>query len=446
MDNKNRDLKGKKVLVLGLGLSGRSASRFLLDNGARVIGVDRDIATLEQNSELAMMKHEGMVALHESVKPSIDDVDLVVVSPGIPPTHFLYQETVKKGLKIVGEVELACRYLTQHFLGITGTNGKTTVSLLVGHILNFSGKSALVAGNVGIPLTKELSNQNNQIIVCELSSYQLETMQTPVIDSGVILNVTPDHLDRYSDMEEYARAKFQMERCLKSKGRLYIESYCYATFGSLLKNVKPIIYGYSPSCNIHTDLQAIFLNGKREYILPLWLRNKRSHDLENVMAAYALCKELGVEPEIFDQALSTFKKPPHRIEFVREVKGIAYYDDSKGTNIDAVIRAVESMTGKVILIAGGLDKGASYFPWVLAFERKVKAIFAIGQAKEKMYKELSCTFPIEKCQTLEEAVAFSHSIAKEGDNVLLSPGCASFDMFQDYAHRGKEFKRIVHNL
>lgn len=445
MDNKNHNLKGKKILVLGLGLSGRSASRFLLDKKAKVFGVDRDIITLE-HPEIALMKQRGMVALHENEKPSIEDIDLVVVSPGIPPTHFLYQAALKRGLEIIGEVELACRYLKKFFLGITGTNGKTTVSLLVGHILNFSGKSAIVAGNVGIPLTKELSNQNSQIIVCELSSYQLETMQTPVIDLGVILNVTPDHLDRYSDMEEYAKAKFRMEGCLKGKGRLYIESSCYERFRYLLKNVKPNTYGYTSSCGIHTDLQCIFINGKERYSLPLSLRNRRSHDLENIMVAFALCQELGVEPEIFDQALKTFKKLPHRIEFVRKVDGISFYDDSKGTNIDAVIRAVESMSGKVILIAGGLDKGASYAPWVSAFEKKVKAIFAIGQAKEKMYKELSHTFPVEICQTLEEAIVFSHSIAKEGDNILLSPGCASFDMFQDYAHRGKEFKKIVHNL
>jgi UDP-N-acetylmuramoylalanine--D-glutamate ligase len=446
MNKKNDNLIGKKVLVLGLGLSGRAASRLLLNKGAKVIGIDNDITSLEQNSELGLMRQEGMHIYPENVKLSMDSVDLVVASPGVPPSNFLYQEAVKKKLEIIGEIELACRYITQSFLGITGTNGKTTVTALVGHILNFSGKSALIAGNIGIPLTKELSNLNNQIIVCELSSYQLETMQTQVIDAAVILNVSPDHLDRYRNMEEYATAKFRIAACLKPKGNLYIENSCYENFGYLLKNLKPKTYGYGTSCTVRTDLHTIFWNEAKRYALPLSLRYKRSHDLENLMAAFILCQEIGIEIETFDQALSTFKKPPHRIEFVRKLGGVSYYDDSKGTNIDAVIRAVESITGNVILIAGGLDKGAGYTPWISAFENKVKAIFAIGQAKEKMYNELSCQFPVEKCQSLEEAIVFSGSVAQEGDNILLSPGCASFDMFQNYAHRGTEFKRIVHNL
>lgn len=444
MISKNFD--GKKVLVLGLGVSGRSASRFLLNAGAQVVGVDRDAGLIEENAEIALLRHRAMTILHENTPCFLEGIELMIVSPGVPPTNPWYRTAVENGLEIIGEIELACRCLTQPFIGITGTNGKTTVSLLVGHVLNHCGKKAKVLGNVGVPLTSEITGCDDWIIVCELSSYQLESMRTPIIDAGAILNITPDHLDRYKDMEEYAAAKFKMAECIKPQGSLYIEQECFENYRNLLQGTQAKTYGYSPFCDVFTDLKMIFYQGKCEFQLPPSYQTKQSHDLENLMAAFALCCELGVEPKAFGQALSTFRKPPHRIEFVRKMRGIAYYDDSKGTNIDAVIRAVEAMTGPVILIAGGLDKGASYAPWIEAFADKVKAIRVIGQAKDKIQSELSQHFNIKACQTLDEAVLSASAIAQEGDNVLLSPGCASFDMFRDYAHRGDEFKRIVNQI
>lgn len=448
------DMKGKKVLVVGLGISGLSAAWFLKLQGADVVGVDRNAGLLEENQEIIKLQQLGVKVLSEMEVDSgfSNNFDLVVMSPGIAPDNRLYTDAVRNKIEIIGEVELACRNIRkQPFVGITGTNGKTTVTMLVGHILNFNGMAAKVLGNIGVPLTQEITTLKNEIVVCELSSYQLETMQTPVMDAAVLLNITPDHLDRYKKMEDYAMAKLRIGNCLKPGGVLYIENSCYQTYGHLLNKLgvsENLVktFGYSPDCEIYTDLKAIYYKENIEFILPLQYRDRASHDLENIMAAYALCRKIGIDPDGFGRALNVFQKPPHRIEFVRTIGGVSYFDDSKGTNIDAVIRAVEAMKGQVILIAGGLDKGSSYSPWISAFRDKVSAICVIGQAKEKIAEELSNKFNVVRCQTLEEAVLISTTLAKEGDNVLLSPGCASFDMFKDYAHRGDEFKRIVNNL
>jgi UDP-N-acetylmuramoylalanine--D-glutamate ligase len=436
-----------KILVIGLGISGRSAAKFLLARGALVTAVDKNLKeALDKDPALKACLGKGFTALSEN-DPLRFDFDQVVVSPGIPPTHPLYQKAVESHLEIIGEVELACRSITQPFIGITGTNGKTTVTLLVEHVLNHCGKAAAALGNVGVPLTSELTElDESQIIVAELSSYQLETLQTPLIDAGVILNITPDHLDRYGSMEEYAQAKFQIASCMKPGAPLYIEERALKDYEHLLRDPSVLSYGYSSGCPLYTDKTNVYLNGELAYPLPPAQRSIASHDVENQMAAFALCHALGVSGDQFLEALKSFKKPPHRIEFVEKIGGVSYYDDSKGTNIDAVIRAVALFPGQVILIAGGVDKGFSYHSWVEAFGGKVKKICAIGQAAEKMERELSEELSVARFATLDEAVHDAFRMAKSGDTVLLSPGCSSFDMFRDYAHRGDEFKRIVREL
>jgi UDP-N-acetylmuramoylalanine--D-glutamate ligase len=442
-------MKNKKTLVIGLGVSGRSAVEFLLKKDARVWGVDSNRELLQNNAEIAALRQMGLHASHDQDELNIHNFDLVVVSPGIPRTHPLYRQALEQKKEIIGEVELACRYLKNITLGITGTNGKTTVTLLVAHVLNHSGKPARALGNMGVALTSEKGMQaisDNEIIVAELSSYQLETMHSRILDAAVVLNITPDHLDRYSNMEEYAQAKMDIAKYLKPGGELYLEDKCYQDFGHLLKNMKPQLYGYNDKCTVCSDLKHIFVNKKIECTLPSAYQGKSSHDVENLMAAYALCRYLGVTPQQFLEALPTFRKPSHRIEFVKELNGISFYDDSKGTNIDAVIRAVNIMEGKIVLIAGGVDKGAAYTPWIEAFADKVKYIYAIGQAAPKIKNDITHAVPVEICSNLKEAVEHAANLAQPGDNVLLSPGCSSFDMFRDYAHRGQEFQRIVNQL
>jgi UDP-N-acetylmuramoylalanine--D-glutamate ligase len=444
------ELKNKKVLVIGLGLSGRSAARFLLKRGAIVSGVDRNQELLNSNEDILELVKDGFLAKHESEVIDLHQFDLVVVSPGIPHHNPYYAAAKKAGIETIGEIELACRFLNQPFLAVTGTNGKTTTTLLIAHVLNESGKMASALGNIGVPLTAEMDSStfglDGQILVVELSSFQLETLNKKIVDAGVILNITPDHLDRYPDMQAYAAAKLRLKDCLKPKRNLYIFEATYQEFKDLLNHHKSLTYGYSPSCTYYTDKQQVYFENTVEYFLPSEYRDLQSHDVENMIAAYALCKEMGVTAEQFLKAFASFKKPSHRLEFVRSFNDVTYYDDSKGTNIDAVIRAVNALKGEIILIAGGVDKGAAYTPWLNAFAGRVKCVFAIGQAAFKIKQDLSPNLPVEECSSLELAVKDATSIAKPGQVVLLSPGCSSFDMFRDYVHRGEEFKRIVNEL
>ncbi len=437
----------EKFLVIGLGISGRAAARFLLKRGAFVVAVDRDRELLEKHTEVALLKERGLKAFHESESIDLSSFDRVVVSPGVPQTNFYYKKARELGLKVIGEVELACQFIKQRFLGITGTNGKTTVTLLVTHVLNQSGFKAKALGNSGVPLTTELLEETDPstIIVGELSSYQLETLEAKVLDAAAILNVTPDHLDRYQTMEAYAQAKFHIKDCLKAGGVLVIEEKCFAEYGYLLEQFPVETYGYHPKQSIYSDLTHMIVH-EDKIEMPFSYQGRKSHEIENLMAAYALCAKVGVTLEQFFRALASFKKPAHRIEFVRQYQQVNFYDDSKGTNIDAVIRAVESLKGDIVLIGGGVDKGASYKPWIPIFHGRVTCVCAIGQAAEKIKKDLSPSIPVEFFSGLDKAVEHAVKVAKPGMNVLLSPGCSSFDMFRDYAHRGDEFKKIVNYL
>ncbi len=443
----NKKFVNKKALVLGMGVSGRSAAEFLLAHGASVLGVDGNRSHLENHPEINDLKQKGLRVEHEEAVNGIESMDFLILSPGIPETHPLVQLAKRNNLQILGEIELGCRAANHRMIGITGTNGKTTVTLLVTHLLNQNGIPAIALGNVGNPLTKELLTIDPKTtIVLELSSYQIETLHHPCLDSAVILNITPDHLDRYSSMDQYAEAKCQIEAAVKPEGKLFIEEAAWHFFGCRHLKRPCLKVGYTKSCEIYTDLTTIFYQGKRVLDLPANLQGRVSHELENFMAAFALCVDFGFTQEQFISAWKTFKKPSHRIEFVTELKGVKYYDDSKGTNIDAVIRAVQSLDGSILLIAGGVDKGAAYTPWIEKFKEKVKLVCAIGQAAAKIEDQLGKELPVIVFNHLEEAVRYAAKEANSGDTVLLSPGCSSFDMFKDYAHRGTEFQRIVRDI
>jgi UDP-N-acetylmuramoylalanine--D-glutamate ligase len=438
---------GKQVIVLGMGISGRSAVEFLLAHGAVVHGVDRDPHLLINHLEIQGLKRAGLIVYVEKDIENIAQFDLLVLSPGVPLTHPLVLAAKQAKVPIMGEIELGCQVVKNPLLGITGTNGKTTVTLLVTHVLKHCGQSAKALGNVGVPFTRELLQTSSQeLLVLELSSYQIETLYQCCLEAGLILNITPDHLDRYETMEAYAKAKCTMERSLKPHSHLYMEEHAWQQYGHLLTSIKPRLYGYSKTAFIYTDLSSVFRDGNKSFDLPSALKNKKSHDLENLLAAYALCADRGVANSDFLDAYHSFRKPAHRIEFITELRGVCYYDDSKGTNIDAVIRAVQSLEGPIILIAGGVDKGSAYTPWLEEFKNKVKLICAIGQAAAKIHEQLGAHIPVTMFKSLDEAVQQANRLAQKGDIVLLSPGCSSFDMFKDYAHRGEEFQRIVREL
>ncbi len=421
-----------KTLVVGLGKSGLAAYDLLVREGDQVIGVD---------DNAALLKKLALEGIHVSADPRVEDFDRVILSPGIPPSHPIYQKAAQLGKEIIGEAEFALSRLHQPCIAITGTNGKTTVTLLTEHILKLSGLKARALGNVGTPLTSYEADPH-EILVIELSSFQLELMKTPIFDVGIILNITPDHLDRYTGMEEYAKAKCHLQNLIKEAGAFWVHESVVQDYKSLL-NDDYQTYGTDCQNNSWTDRIALKSGEKIETILPVRYRDLGNHESENVLAAWILCKKFGVSAEAFLAGLESFKKPAHRIEFVASLKGVDYFNDSKGTNIDATIKAVEAMTGQIVLIAGGVDKGSSYEPWKKVFAGKVKQVLALGQAAAKIAQELRPEFEVEIMPSLQAAVQQARERAEPGQCVLLSPGCSSYDMFRDYAHRGDEFKKFV---
>lgn len=404
---------GKKVVVLGMGVSGRSALSFLERRGAEVTGVDG-----EQEVSLA-------------------GVDLLIVSPGVPPVHPLYVEGRRLGIQIMGEAELGLRHLDVPVLGITGTNGKTTVTFLVEHVLQSVGIKAKALGNSGIPLTTE---GKWEVVVAELSSFQLETMTAPCLDAACILNVSEDHLDRHGSMEEYLQVKGKIGSCLKKGGRLIV--------GEALKEhfSEAEIVGCTPESDVWSDGCSVFVKEKVAFILPKRYRGKVTHEVENILAAFSLCSELGVDYQEFAKSVETFEKPPHRLQLVREVANVRYYNDSKGTNPAATISAVSSFEEKILLIAGGVGKGASFVGWAKFFQGKVLHVFAIGVTAETIKRELSPRIPVTLCKNLSEAVLIAREMAMPKEVILFSPGCASFDQFQNYIQRGDTFVKICNGL
>jgi UDP-N-acetylmuramoylalanine--D-glutamate ligase len=435
----------KVTVVLGMGVSGTAAAEFLLGQGASVLGIDRDPAA--NDIEIRRLQALGLSMQHESCPIEWEGVLRLVVSPGISPKHPIYRGALEHGVPVIGEAELALPFFTKPLLGITGTNGKTTVTLLATHVLQCCGIRAKALGNVGTPLCSELiSPGDEEVYVVELSSFQLETMRTPVFDAGVILNITPDHLDRYADMQEYAGAKCRLQHLMKKGAPFFVQKQAAFDYRGVFGGSDLLTFGVGEGADLWTGKSEIVFREKVEAILPNHYREMGRHESENALAVWALCRSFSVSGEQFCRTLATFQKPRHRIEFVRELDGVFWYDDSKGTNIDAVIQAVGAMKGPVVLIAGGVDKGASYLPWKEAFAGRVRQIIVIGEAAPKMTRELSPWFNIAGADSLAEAVKIAASLAKRGDSVLLSPGCSSYDMFRDYAHRGEEFQHQVQTL
>jgi UDP-N-acetylmuramoylalanine--D-glutamate ligase len=282
-------------------------------------------------------------------------------------------------------------------------------------VLNACGFKAEALGNVGIPLISRVDEEG--IGVVELSSYQLERIATPALLGGALLNITPDHLDRYHTMAAYAQAKFRMTKILKPQAPFIVHRQTAADWPQL------------------TPENAVIYGGEG-----------KSHDEENMQAAFLLTQIFGITEVAFQKAIKSFQKPPHRIEWVRELEGTNFWNDSKGTNIDATLRAVEAMKGPVVLIAGGVDKGHPYTLWKPLFKEKVKQVIVLGEAKEKIIKDLQGVVPLTRVTTLQEAVKIAFEKAEKGDDVLLSPGCSSFDMFRDYEDRGEQFKSLVRSL
>lgn len=424
------------AFILGLGVSGKAAASFLLEKGSAVFATDQKIKSLLGDSEVRDLIDRGMQIVPEEETSDKFNADALIVSPGISLTHPQVLRARKKSIPVMGEMELALPFLSQKVLGVTGTNGKTTVVSLVAHVLNYAGVKAHALGNIGMPVTKALLQnrlQPEDILVLELSSYQLELLPPETLDCGIVLNLTPDHLDRYGSMEAYVRAKFRLFECLKSGGKGFVEQKAFCDYQPLF----PAVFSHQVHICQWPSQESI------DSIPPLSYIKDKKFEYYNHLAAQLLCKECEVEGAMFWEGVKTFQKPPHRLQWIRELGGVSYYDDSKGTNLGAVEQAVSAMPGKVVLIAGGQGKGVSFSPWVASFREKVQAIFAIGEAREDLKRDLGENYPVHLCENLKEALGQARRLARKGDAILLSPGCASFDMFANYMERGERFQELV---
>ena len=450
------DLKGKKVLVFGTGKSGIGAAQLLVKAGALPVifdgkaDIDKEEIVHKVGADTSVQVYAG--ELPGEVQKSLD---LAVLSPGVPTDLPLVKSFYAQGLPVWGEVELAYQTGKGQVLAITGTNGKTTTTALLGKIMADARPFVFVVGNIGTPYTlKAPMMKEDSITVAEISSFQLETIQDFAPHISAILNITEDHLNRHHTMEEYIRVK---ELITKNQGPkdvcvLNYEDPVLRKFG---ENIVPEVVYFSSvrklSKGIYLDGDMITLRTDKEEIQVVKtgdLKLLGQHNFENVMAAVAMAWYDGVDIDSIRKSVCEFTAVPHRIEYVTEKNGVAYYNDSKGTNPDAAIRGIRAMNRPTLLIGGGYDKGSTYDEWIQAFDGKVKYLVLIGQTKEKIKEAANKNgfHQIILCEDLKEAVQVCAQKAEPGDAVLLSPACASWGQFDNYEQRGDIFKELVSYL
>lgn len=450
------ELTKKCVLVFGTGISGIGAAHLLLARGAEVILYD---GNTEKDKEALLAEFPAgskvRIVLGELPEAEMEQLDLVVMSPGVPCDLPVVLAMKGKGIRIWGEVELAYECGKGDVLAVTGTNGKTTTTSLLGAIMQAYHPEVYIVGNIGNPYTEAAPKMTDDAVtVAEISSFQLETIEKFAPKVSAILNITPDHLNRHHTMEEYIRVKelitknqTESDTCV-----LNYEDEILREFGKTLHT--KVIYFSS----LHKLEKGMYLddgeicyrdeNGVQKLCRTTELNLPGRHNHENVMAAAAMALAYGVPLEVIRKVVCAFKAVEHRIEFVTEKKGVVYYNDSKGTNPDAAIKGIQAMDRPTLLIGGGYDKGSSYSEWIQAFDGKVKYLVLIGQTREKIAAEARALGfkDIVFADSLAEAVQFCADHAKKGDAVLLSPACASWGMFPNYEVRGKMFKELVNNL
>lgn len=444
----------KNVLVYGLGKSGIGAGKLVENHGGNLRFYDSNNGLIREKIQEEFQK-EVLIYLGEFPREIIGELDMAILSPGVPTDLPEILEMKEKGVEIIGEIELAYRCGQGKILAITGTNGKTTTTTLLGEIVERYTKNFFVVGNIGNPYTLVADQTTkDSIIVAEISSFQLETIDRFRPQVSAILNITPDHLNRHHTMEAYVDAKVSItknqdgqEFCVLNKEdpytqeiekripakKLYFSSKRVLDQGMYLKDKKII-------CKMDEDIKVL-CNTADLHILG-------DHNMENVMAASLIAIAAGIPFDIIKESVLSFKGVAHRIEYIKEVKGVKYYNDSKGTNPDAAIKGIQAMERRTVLIGGGYDKDSSYTEWIESFDGKVKMLILIGDTKEKIAQTAKKAGFLDYTlvDTFEEAVLLASEIANPGEAVLLSPACASWGMFPNYEVRGDKFKEIVNSI
>lgn len=447
------DLKNKRVLVVGLGKSGVASALFLKSRGARVTVSDSKPEAELRNEILLLLEHGITVETGGHGDRTFRGQDIIVVSPGVPFDAPQLEQARAIGESVIGEVELAAQFLPGPIAAITGANGKTTTTSLAGEIIATAKYPALVGGNIGTPaITFVDQAKPNTWIVLEVSSFQLETIATFRPRIAVILNITPDHLDRHKTFANYVNAKariFENQR----PDDFSVLNADDPTTAALADRTRAQVYWFSHKKEVEKGAfvrraHIFFRDGQHEReIMPLAeIPLKGTHNLENVLAGVSIGALVGCEPSPIREAVRNFKAVEHRLEFVAKIAGVDYYNDSKATNVDATIKALESFPANIHLILGGKDKGGDYSVLNDLLRQRVKRVYTIGAAAAKIESQIQGAAEIVHAETLDAALRQASESAVAGDVVLLAPACASFDQFQNYEHRGRVFKEVVLSL
>jgi UDP-N-acetylmuramoylalanine--D-glutamate ligase len=446
------ELKGKKILVVGLGKSGLAAALFLRRRGSQVTVSDVRSADQLAKEIPALIEAGIMVEAGGHGLLTFRRQDLIVVSPGVPLDTPELVQVKSFGLPVIGELELAARFLKGRTLAITGSNGKTTTTALVGEILEGAGLPTLVGGNIGVPVVSLIDESTDQTwSVLEVSSFQLESTVEFRPDIAVILNITPDHLDRHGSLENYVRAKERIFAAQTARDFLVLNAdNARATEAASRSSAQ--VYWFSIE---HPVRQGAWLeegyvvyrpahDAAIEKVMPLGgIPLKGAHNVENVLAAVVASRLAGAPLEAIAKAIENFRAVEHRLEYVTTRDGVEYYNDSKATNVDATAKAIAAFSSGIHLILGGKDKNSDYTQLALLLRERVKAVYTIGSAADKIESELRGVVSIHSCQTLEKAVHAAAAAARSGEVVLLAPACSSFDQFENYEHRGRVFKELA---
>lgn len=446
------DLREKRVLVVGLARTGVATSLFCADRGARVTATDSRTEG-EIGEGIAKLKSAGVtLELGGHREKTFLEQDLIIPSPGVPADEAHLLVARAKGITIWSEIELAYRFLKGRLIGITGSNGKTTTASLVEHLLKTAGMQTILAGNIGTPLIGCVDAMRDDTwTVVELSSFQLELIDTFRPNIGVFLNLTPDHLDRHHTMEAYGAAKARLFEKQTGEDAAVLNADNAAT--TPYAPSVPRVYWFSrkqrvaQGAYVRAEELVFRQDGAEEVLLKLEdIPLAGSHNVENVLAAAVAARLAGAPAAAIAKGVRSFAGVEHRLEFVSEIAGVRYYNDSKATNVDATLKALDAFPGRILIILGGKDKGSDYT--VLQKPLREKAILAllIGAAAEKIENQISGSVALERAETLERAVETASHAAQRGDVVLLAPACASFDQFKNYEQRGQVFKDLVRQL
>jgi len=452
------DVNGKRVLVVGLGKSGVACAMFLASRGARVTVSDAKRED-QLRTHIAPLLERGItVETGKHGERTFASQDLIVVSPGVPNDLPPLRGARERGTPIVGEIELTARFLEGKIVAITGSNGKTTTTTLVGEIIASGGRKTLVGGNIGTPaITFVDQSSPDTWVVLEISSFQLESIQQFRPHIAVVLNITPDHLDRHGSMRNYIAAKARIFENQTAEDFAVLNADDETT-RRLAAGLKPQVLWFSRQQGGATQAiergaivsgdQIVFRGAAGEIsIMPVSeIPLKGAHNVENVLAAVAIGMAAGVEPLAIRRAVKEFRAVEHRLEYVTTLHGVQYYNDSKATNVDATIKALESFPGNVHLILGGRDKDSNYRELHSLVASRVKQVYTIGEAAQKIESQLDGAAPVVRANTLEAAVRKAAHNAVAGDTVLLAPACASYDQFSSYEHRGRVFKELLQSL